>query len=322
MTSIPLKIADRKQLNSIASVIASLIFVIISTIFGIVLDQLLGTYVVFAVILSVTSVLQVLFGLSVVSHVIAKILSAEPLSTSKISEDQKEALEKILLDAKEVFDYPYDVRLLIIPHYSINALSVGIHKHEHLILVSLGAVEKLSNEEIKGLVFHEMFHIKHGDTYYLTCLSGTFGAPFLVYTLATEKLNRVRKESKKVNGDEAKKLTSQIIFSVTVLTLTMFLKPIGLLANLLVNPRKDLEADLYVASLIGSEYYASIFEKIISDCLPLTENYYFIRHLFFTHPNCKDVRMRKMNKILSVYPSVQERFDSVVSSQEKTKQDK
>lgn len=311
MTSIPIKLGDRSRANYIASVIVSLFFVFISTVLGLALDRVLRTSALFTSILSVTAVLQVLFGLSVVSYVIAKILQGQPIAQAKIPDRQKETLEKILLEAKEAFNYMYDVRLFIIPHYSINALSVGIHKHEHLILVTLGAVEKLSDNQLRGLIYHEMFHIKHGDTDYLTCLSGTFGAPFLVYTLALESLRNVRKRMKKRNDEVHKKLVSRMLLSILVLALTTLMKPVGLLSNLFVNPKKDLEVDLQVASMVGIQHYTAILERILSDCVPLTQNYFFIRHLFFSHPNCKDLRKKKLNNLISAYPSIQERIDSV-----------
>jgi len=47
---------------------------------------------------------------------------------------------------------------------AINAFAAGWAAHDAVIVVTLGAMERLTREELQGVVAHEFSHIAHGDT--------------------------------------------------------------------------------------------------------------------------------------------------------------
>ncbi len=47
---------------------------------------------------------------------------------------------------------------------AINALAAGWHEDDHIVAVTRGALERLTREELQGVVAHEFAHLKHGDT--------------------------------------------------------------------------------------------------------------------------------------------------------------
>jgi Zn-dependent protease with chaperone function len=47
---------------------------------------------------------------------------------------------------------------------AINAFAAGWSEKDHVIVVTRGALERLTREELQGVVAHEFAHLKHGDT--------------------------------------------------------------------------------------------------------------------------------------------------------------
>jgi Zn-dependent protease with chaperone function len=47
---------------------------------------------------------------------------------------------------------------------AINAFAAGWSEKDHVVVVTRGALERLTREELQGVVAHEFAHLKHGDT--------------------------------------------------------------------------------------------------------------------------------------------------------------
>ncbi len=47
---------------------------------------------------------------------------------------------------------------------AINAFAAGWHEEDHVVVVTRGALERLTREELQGVVAHEFAHLRHGDT--------------------------------------------------------------------------------------------------------------------------------------------------------------
>lgn len=68
--------------------------------------------------------------------------------------------EEIYEDVKEQYPDLPDMEICIIDSLTVNACAMGTHT----IAVTRGAVETFTEEELKGVLLHEIGHIVHGDT--------------------------------------------------------------------------------------------------------------------------------------------------------------
>jgi heat shock protein HtpX len=68
----------------------------------------------------------------------------------------------------------------------VNAFATGMTKNHALVAVSSGLLQKMSTNEIKGVLGHEMAHIANGDMVTMTLLQGVINAfvMFLARVLA------------------------------------------------------------------------------------------------------------------------------------------
>ncbi len=68
--------------------------------------------------------------------------------------------EEIYEDAKEEYPNLPDMEICLIDSLTVNACAMG----RHTIAVTRGAVETFTEDELKGVLLHEIGHIVHGDT--------------------------------------------------------------------------------------------------------------------------------------------------------------
>lgn len=299
--------ANREKINKVSMYIVLSIFLTLSILFGVLFDSLLRTRGLFTTLFIIFSMLQTLFGLSIVARVILNLLEAKPFSAIKLTNSKNNLNEiiNVFENVKVNCEFEDDVELFLIESPAVNAISIGRLRHDHKICLTTGAIEKLNSKELEALFYHELFHIVNKDTDYLTTVSGTFGSPMLIFTLSSRNLKRLLRNKDKVQNSDFYK--DFILLSLTMIISSIFL-PLSLLTNIFVSVKKEFDADLYALEKTGLESLISLFEKIKLNCKSFDVNYYFMRHLFFSHPNCKDIS-KKPNKIIETYPSIDERIE-------------
>ncbi len=302
---------DRRNSNIVAMYIIIFIFISISTLFGTLLDVILRTGMLFTTTFGMFSVMQVLFGLSVIDKMILRVIGAVPLD-NKNEKSLLETAQAYLNEVKQAINLDFDIQLATIETHSINALSVGRREHTHTIGITTGALEKLEVNEIKSLLLHELYHIVNKDVDYLTTVSGTFGSPLLIFKLSKDRIRKFLKSKKKglLKKEEQKKQLNGIILSWFIMIISSLFIPLSFLSNIFISVRKEFKADSFAATMISKDAVISLLKKTKENCLSLDTEYIFIRYHFFVHPNCADIK-KKTNSILSTYPSIEERISYI-----------
>jgi heat shock protein HtpX len=67
-------------------------------------------------------------------------------------------------------------RVFVMESPGMNAFAAGRHPGESLVAVTTGLLERLSREELQGVIGHEMAHIKSRDTLYHICAAVLVGS--------------------------------------------------------------------------------------------------------------------------------------------------
>jgi len=81
-----------------------------------------------------------------------------------------------------------DIEICIIDEMRINACAMGLRT----IAVTKGAIDSLSEEELKGFMAHELGHISHGDTIALLLTTVGNGVLTIVIVAAKTAMNIIR----------------------------------------------------------------------------------------------------------------------------------
>ncbi|MFN6991481.1 MAG: M48 family metallopeptidase, partial [Fervidobacterium sp.] len=286
----------------------------------------------FTTLFFIFSSFQTLFGLSIIVRVIIKILNAKPLEAELLEleklqklnnkegksqsltllKDKKDKIEfvKIIFNnLKNEIGYAEDIELMIVDSSSVNAISLGRFKHSHKICLTKGSLEKLEERELRALLYHELFHIVNMDTDYLTTISGTFASPMLFFTLSKNTIKNLYKIKGKIRPSEYYK---RFFLALLVLLISSLFLPLAFLTNIFVSVSKEFDADNFSLQKVGKDELLSLFEKVKLNCVSFESNYFFMKTLFFSHPNCKDLS-KKMNRIFDTYPSLEERIELIKS---------
>lgn len=100
-----------------------------------------------------------------------------------IEEDEKDQrLLKIRNMVKKIIEKT-DIKMPEVGYYvsdEINAFATGAFRNSSLIGVSTGLIEKMTDEEIEGVLAHEVSHITNGDMITLTLIQGVVNS-FIIY---------------------------------------------------------------------------------------------------------------------------------------------
>ena len=200
-------------------------------------------------------------------------------------------------------------KLYIIPDPAINAFATGRDPQHASIAVTTGAIEKLANEELEGVLAHELSHIKNYDIRLMTVVIVLIG----VIALLSDWFLRIsfwgggRKGGggKKGGGDQM-----QMIILVVGLILLILAPLIGKLIQLAISRKREFLADAS-GSLITRypEGLARALEKINEEQMPLKKANNATAHLYISSPFGR--KKHSMAKFFSTHPPVEQRIKAL-----------
>ncbi len=110
-------------------------------------------------------------------RLILKSLEARPLDT-RVYLKLKNVVEEVSLAAGLLLP-----ELYVISTDSLNAMAVGRSPKKSYLVLTSGLINEFSVDELRGVVAHEMAHIKNFDTFYATLLSSMVGGATIVFRI-------------------------------------------------------------------------------------------------------------------------------------------
>lgn len=179
---------------------------------------------------------------------------------------------------------------------SINAFATGRDPAHASIAVTAGAIEKLANEELEGVIAHELSHIKNYDIRLMTVVIVLVGA---ISLLADWFLRgrMFRSSGRDRAGGGILMLVGVVLIILSPL--------IARLIQFAVSRKREFLADASGALLTRyPEGLARALEKIAADALPLQSANHATAHLFFSNPFGGGKRLT----LFSTHPPVAERI--------------
>jgi heat shock protein HtpX len=188
----------------------------------------------------------------------------------------------------------------IINDPAINAFATGRDPQHASIAVTTGAIQKLANEELEGVLAHELSHIKNYDIRVMTIVVVLVG---IVSVLA----NMFWRLSFHRGGDRRRGDSGSAL--VLIGLALMILAPIvAELIKLAVSRKREYLADASGALITRfPEGLARALEKIQRESAPLQQASAATAHLYIANP----FGGRSLMKLFSTHPPVEERVKAL-----------
>jgi heat shock protein HtpX len=181
----------------------------------------------------------------------------------------------------------------------VNAFATGPTKNRALVAVSTGLLQRMNNDELEGVLAHEISHIANGDMVTMTLIAGIVNAfsmflariiAYGVSTLVSDKLEN-------------------IVRIVTTIALDILFSILGSIVVSYFSRIREYRADAGAAKLSGRERMIAALEKIKSTLeIPMDDRAPSLATMkisgkrkavswFSTHPDIDDRidALRKMN---------------------------
>lgn len=281
--------------NKRKSVFLMMVFIAIIIALGYVFSRATGDQsyagVWFAILLS--------FGMTALSYFQGDKIALWTSGAKQISADDNKYLYRMVENLSITSGMPVP-KIYIIEDPAINAFATGRKPELASIAVTRGALEKLTNEELEGVLAHELSHIQNYDIRFMTLVAVLVGSiSILAHIFLRSNLWSGRRRESNGGGQ------AMAIFMIVGVVLAILSPLIAELIKLAISRRRE-----YLADASGSlmtrfpEGLANALEKIRIDNLPLKQASPATAHLFFSNP----LKGKTLSGLLSTHPPIEERI--------------
>lgn len=190
-------------------------------------------------------------------------------------------------------------KIYIIEDTVINAFATGRKPELASIAITRGAIEKLENEELEGVLAHELSHIKNYDIRFMMLVAVLVGSISIMANVFLHSGRFSRRDNNREDGN------AMAIFAIIGIVLAILSPIIAEIIKLAVSRRREYLADASGALLTRyPEGLARALEKIAGDNRPLTNASQATAHLFFANP----FSGKKLSSLFSTHPPVEDRI--------------
>lgn len=198
-------------------------------------------------------------------------------------------------------------KIYVIPDAAINAFATGRNPDQASIAVTTGAIEKLANEELEGVIAHELSHVKNYDILLMTVVIVLVG----LVALLSDWFIRLRFWGGSNQRDsDSKNSQLQLIFLAVGAVLLILSPIIGKLIQLAISRKREFLADAAGALLTRyPEGLAKALEKIEAESLPLKKANNATAHLYIAAPFGR--KKHFLSNLFATHPPLEERVTAL-----------
>lgn len=193
-------------------------------------------------------------------------------------------------------------KVYIINDQAINAFATGRNPRHASIALTTGSLEKLENEELEGVIAHELSHIKNYDILLMTIILVLVGLVALLsdWFIRIQFWGGGRKRENNNSGQ------AQIIFLVIGMVLLVLSPIIGKIIQLAISRKREFLADASGSLLTRyPEGLAKALEKIAAESMPMKRSNNATAHLFFSSPFGRTKHL--MSNLFATHPPINDR---------------
>ncbi len=279
--------------NKRQSVLLMMVFIIVIIGLGYVFDQAAGTGsyagVFFAIILS--------FGMTTISYFQGDKIALWSNAAQPIAKADNPYIYRMIENLAITNGTPTP-KIYIMQDPAINAFATGRKPELASIAVTRGAIDKLTNEELEGVLAHELSHVKNYDIRFMTLVAVLVGAISILSNIFLRSRWLPRRSNDRDNNVGA-------IFIIVGVVLAILSPLIAELIKLAISRRREYLADASGALLTRyPEGLAKALEKIQAENMPMSHANTATAHMFLANP----FSGRKISNLFSTHPPIEERI--------------
>jgi heat shock protein HtpX len=190
----------------------------------------------------------------------------------------------------------------IIDDDSLNAFASGIDEKSYSVTLSRGIIEKLNDEELEGVIAHELSHIRNRDVRVLIISIIFVGIFAFIAEVAFRSLRFTGRGKKDSKGGGA------IILIAIVVTAIAYL--VSMLLRFGISRKREYLADAGAADMTKKPYaLAGALKKISSDpYIEAVENR-DIAQLFIDNPQVSNRKSGSWDNLFATHPPIEKRIE-------------
>jgi heat shock protein HtpX len=195
-------------------------------------------------------------------------------------------------------------KLFIIEDDSLNAFASGINVSSYSISVSRGLINKLDDEELEGVLGHELTHIRNRDVR-LLIISIIFVGIFAF--LAELAFRSLRFAGSGRKSRDNKGSGGIILVAIVVTAIAYFL---SILLRFGISRKREFLADAGSADITRKPYaLASALRKISNDPLIEAVESRDVAQLFIENPKPSTHKSASWDNLFATHPSIEKRIE-------------
>ena len=193
-------------------------------------------------------------------------------------------------------------KINIIEDDSLNAFASGIDEKSYTVTLSRGIINKLSDEELEGVIAHELSHIRNRDTRLLIISIIFVGIFAFLAEIAFRSLRFAGRGKKNGKGGGA-----IILIAIVVTAIAYF---ISILLRFGISRRREYLADAGAADMTKKPYaLASALKKISGDpYIEAVENR-DVAQLFIDNPTPSTHKSASWDNLFATHPPIEKRIE-------------
>jgi heat shock protein HtpX len=247
----------------------------------------------------VTSVVLFLFlamGMNVISYFLSDRMVLWSYRAKMTTEDQAPDLFRIIREVTQQANIPMP-RVAVIPTQTPNAFATGRNPKRAVVAVTQGILGILTEDELRGVLAHEVSHVKNRDILVMTVAATIAGA--ISYLAQIAMWNTMLGGGRSRNSSEGTAILAVV---------GMILAPIAaMLVQLSISRSREYKADYSGAKTIGQPLaLASALQKLetANKRRPLQFGSPSSQGLFIVNP----FSATSFTRLFSTHPPIQERI--------------
>jgi heat shock protein HtpX len=225
-----------------------------------------------------------------------------------ISREQDPQLYNVMEELTVASGLPMP-QLHLIETPAMNAFATGRSPDRAHVAVTRGLREKLSRDQLQGVLAHELAHVKNFDIRFMTLMAVLVGTVVMISHIGTRAVfYGGRRRSSKGSGPLI------LIVIVVAIVLAIVAPILAKLIQLAVSRQREFLADADAARMTRyPEGLASALEALAADTTPMPQASGATAHLFINEPRMARGQRRRHGNAWSSHPPIGQRIERLRS---------
>lgn len=194
-------------------------------------------------------------------------------------------------------------KIFVIEDDSLNAFASGINESSYSVSLSRGMINKLDDDELEGVIAHELSHIKNRDVRVLIITIIFVG----IFAFLAEMAFRSLRFAGSGKRDKDSKGTGAIILIAIVVTAIAYF--VSILLRFGISRKREYLADAGAADMTKKPYaLASALRKVSADPMIEAVESRDVAQLFLDNPKPSAHKSASWDNMFSTHPPIEKRI--------------